>query len=120
MGEADTTGDGYLNQDEFLEVLKHSKVKNLLQAMELEVRDPEVLFKLLDNGSRQISVRELINGVARLKGNARSIDLVILLHEQAFLEDMLLEIDERLCQFSPKVLPSVKQPSPHPHPLSRV
>merc|ERR1712038_2229406 len=73
--QADTSGDGYINLDEFKTVLSDTSVRLWLASMDMEVGDAERLFLLIDNGDGLISADELIAGVSRLKGSARSIDL---------------------------------------------
>eukprot|EP00931_Biecheleriopsis_adriatica_P064375 TRINITY_DN39166_c0_g1_i2.p1 TRINITY_DN39166_c0_g1~~TRINITY_DN39166_c0_g1_i2.p1 ORF type:complete len:635 (+),score=100.12 TRINITY_DN39166_c0_g1_i2:280-1905(+) len=82
---ADSSGDGLLDLPEFCEILKNPKVKTWLAAQELSVNliDGPTLFQLITKGGKdQLSAEDLVNGVARLKGNARSMDLTTLMHEQ--------------------------------------
>jgi len=74
---ADEDGDGYLDPSEYEQVLSDPEVMTWLAAMELDVRDKANLFRLLDtNKDGKISRQELIEGVSRLKGGARSIEMV--------------------------------------------
>merc|ERR1712070_648351 len=75
--EADNTGDGRMDYQEFDKVMTDERVRTWLSAMGLEVRDVKGLFELLDDGDHTISSSELCNGVSRLKGEARSLDLII-------------------------------------------
>lgn len=77
--ETDMSQDGYLAIDEFATVLKDPWVKTWLAAMELTVQDVNVLFDTLAQGDGRISPSELVTGVARLKGPARSLDMVTIL-----------------------------------------
>lgn len=79
--EADDSGDGYLSKEEFYEVMKDPRVKSWLAAMDLEVRDAELVFNLVDDGDAKISAEELVHGFSRLKGAARSMDMVTLLRD---------------------------------------
>jgi len=49
-------------------------------AQDLDAGDADYLYDLLDDGDGNLTVGELISGVARLKGAARSIDLFGLMH----------------------------------------
>eukprot|EP00928_Gymnodinium_smaydae_P016848 TRINITY_DN16378_c0_g1_i1.p1 TRINITY_DN16378_c0_g1~~TRINITY_DN16378_c0_g1_i1.p1 ORF type:complete len:549 (+),score=49.65 TRINITY_DN16378_c0_g1_i1:145-1791(+) len=101
LEEADTSGDGFLDFDEFIEVMTHPRVKSWLSAMQVDVRDPAALFNHLDNfgtysdGDGRLSIQELSDGVARLKGPARSMDLIMMMHEHraqaARLANMMLD-----------------------------
>eukprot|EP00403_Amphidinium_massartii_P016482 CAMPEP_0178420706 /NCGR_PEP_ID=MMETSP0689_2-20121128/26270_1 /TAXON_ID=160604 /ORGANISM="Amphidinium massartii, Strain CS-259" /LENGTH=841 /DNA_ID=CAMNT_0020042195 /DNA_START=73 /DNA_END=2597 /DNA_ORIENTATION=- len=88
---ADTSGDGFLSAEEFKEVLARVEVQTWLASMELDAKDVDNVFNLLDEGSGLVSMRQLIEGVARLKGTARSIDLVNLMVLFNHLQDTLLQ-----------------------------
>lgn len=94
--EADTSNDGLIDRDEFKKVLNIDKVRTWLSAMELEVSDPDLLFDFLDDGDENITVAELIDGVARLKGAARNIDVVALMHNVNKLYDLVEDVQEQI------------------------
>eukprot|EP00931_Biecheleriopsis_adriatica_P020542 TRINITY_DN13693_c0_g1_i1.p1 TRINITY_DN13693_c0_g1~~TRINITY_DN13693_c0_g1_i1.p1 ORF type:complete len:669 (-),score=139.26 TRINITY_DN13693_c0_g1_i1:76-2082(-) len=71
---ADSSGDGLLVKEEFREVMKDPQVTTWLAAQELTVNDPDTLFELLSTHGH-IAVDDLVQGVARLKGPARSMDM---------------------------------------------
>merc|ERR1711870_203096 len=83
LKEADVSGDGFIQREEFAEVLQKPAVRTWLSAMEIETGDTELLFDFIDNGDEQISSLELVEGIARLKGTARSMDVVALTHRTA-------------------------------------
>eukprot|EP00928_Gymnodinium_smaydae_P043323 TRINITY_DN29052_c0_g1_i2.p2 TRINITY_DN29052_c0_g1~~TRINITY_DN29052_c0_g1_i2.p2 ORF type:complete len:344 (+),score=84.34 TRINITY_DN29052_c0_g1_i2:1545-2576(+) len=89
FAQADDSGDGILNKDEFLEVMDDPSVKTWLAAMELDAGDPETLWELLDDGDGHLTAEELVKGVGKLKGTAKSIDLVTLLHDFRRVEHRL-------------------------------
>lgn len=73
----DVSQDGNLNWSEFRHIITNPDVKTWCSILELEVADAEMLFELLDDdGSGDVSYDEFLNGVTRLKGQARSLDLV--------------------------------------------
>jgi len=79
---ADSSGDQFLDLQEFEAVLQDPGVRKWLSAMEMDINDVPALFRLIDqNGDRKISIEELVQGGARLKGSARSIDLITLIAE---------------------------------------
>jgi len=90
--EADISGDGTVGREEWKNALRKSKVKTWLSAMDLEVGDADLLFDFLDNGDDSITAEELINGVARLKGSARSIDVVALMYKCMSIERSVEEL----------------------------
>lgn len=89
---ADESGDGFLDTEEFENVVSDPGIQTWLAAMELDVVDAKLLFELIDDGDNQICAQELLEGVARLKGTARSIDLLTLLHEHRQNQMVLQEI----------------------------
>lgn len=74
--EADKSGDGYLSYEEFDEVSKDPRIRTWLSAMGFDVSDTPLVFELLDDGDHMLTAEELVKGVAILKGNARSIDML--------------------------------------------
>lgn len=74
---ADEDGSGTLTIDEFREALRNPDVVNKLKLIDLPVSDAEELFIVLDHdGSGELSVDEFIGGCVRLKGHAKSKDLL--------------------------------------------
>merc|ERR1719329_309691 len=72
----DTSGDGLLSIDEFREILYNPWVKTWLSAMEISTDDVDVLFDLVAEDDGRIDPAELVHGVSKLKGTARSMDLL--------------------------------------------
>jgi hypothetical protein len=76
--QLDTSGDGHVTWREFEALLTEPRMKLLMSALEVDVRELETLFKLLDDGDGQISPEEFIEGLQRLKGSAKALDLMAL------------------------------------------
>merc|ERR1712137_458661 len=85
MQKADVSGDGDLSREEFKGVLKSEDVRAWLAAQEIDAGDADLLFSLLDTGDETLTADELVVGVTRLKGAAKSIDLYGLMHMVAVL-----------------------------------
>jgi len=79
--EADKSGDGHLTKDELTKVLAHGNVRILLAKLGIDAVDGQILFEMLDDGSGEISRKSFVSGLKRLKGEARSMDLVPLSHK---------------------------------------
>lgn len=81
--EIDDSGDGSVNMEEFTEILEDHRVTTWLAALDLDIQQCQGLFELLDNGDGKISFQEFVQGVHRLKGAAKAVDLVTVSHQQA-------------------------------------
>jgi len=90
---ADTSADGKIDKEEFMEILKNKWIRTWLGAMDLEVADGELLFEFVDFGNGEVTGAELFDGLVRLKGPARSIDLIGLTFRFSALEQLV----EQLC-----------------------
>lgn len=80
---ADSSGDGVLDLDEFSSILENEEIKQWLAAQGLSVSDATNLFQLIDDGDGELSADEVVKGVERLKGAARSIDLAMYMRQYA-------------------------------------
>lgn len=77
--ELDITHDGFLTREEFRVISQNEKIQHYLAAMDFEIRDVEVVYDLLGDGQERLSAPEMVYGFSRLKGNARSIDVMALI-----------------------------------------
>jgi len=81
---ADDSGDGIVDQEEFVEIVQDPDVNAWLAAQELDVGDPYRLFILLDSERKgKLAVEDVVAGVSRLKGSARSVDMLELVQDHA-------------------------------------
>lgn len=89
---ADKSKNGSIDMEEFKKMTEHKEVSAWLASMELDVSDPKKLFNLIDSVKRDgtVSLEELIYGVGRLKGPARSLDVACLMEELKDLKTLLL------------------------------
>jgi Ca2+-binding EF-hand superfamily protein len=88
---ADQDGSGELDREEWKAVVEQPEVKTWLSAMELDVRDADNIFSLIDDGDESMTAEELVKGIGRLKGAARSIDVCTMLHEFRKQNNLMLE-----------------------------
>merc|ERR1712137_851173 len=88
--------DDHLPRAAFADLLQDKSVSTRLAAQEIDTRDGNLLFDLMDDGSQRLSAPELIKGLGRLKGTAKSLDLVGLMHMTAALSWQVSRIDARL------------------------
>lgn len=82
FAEADTDNSGMLSWEEFEDHLKNPKVSAYFASLELDVSNAHRLFRLLDaDCSNEVGLDEFLDGCTRLKGQARSIDVNMLVYE---------------------------------------
>jgi hypothetical protein len=99
----DASGDGFLDRKEFLALLDHAEVRIWLASMDLDPSDGDALFSFMDrDNDHKVNATELIEGVSKLKGPARSLDLLMLMHRQDELFRLGLE---SVPEGDPQVLP---------------
>lgn len=80
----DSDGDGKVTEMEFLEMCEYPDVKIWLSSLDIETDDLSTLFKLCDlNGNGVLSLDEVVSRLPRIKGSARSIDVLSLLHRDS-------------------------------------
>jgi len=96
----DASGDGYLDIEEFMILMQNVEVKTWLSSMGLDAGDGELMFEFMDaDNDSKVSLAELAEGVSKLKGAARSLDLQMCLKRQDDLFQALRvihpEIDQR-------------------------
>merc|ERR1719272_1105084 len=84
IAAADDSGDGLLDLEEFRDIVAEPQVRTWLAAQELNVNDPDHLFLMMDVEQKgHLSSEDIVKGVSRLKGAARSMDMNEMSHVQA-------------------------------------
>merc|ERR1712187_588972 len=80
---ADTDGSGMISMIEFEQFLENDEeLITYLNAMDISTRELTTLFKLMDfDLDEQISVEEFCEGCLKLKGEAKSFDVHVVLVE---------------------------------------
>merc|ERR1712113_438988 len=78
---ADTSGDGLITLNEFETFLRDPRVKTYLATLELDAHETKNLFHMLDDGDGEVTAEEFVQGAIRLKGVARSQDVVSIMHD---------------------------------------
>lgn len=72
-----------ISREAFMKICSDPQVKLWLSSLELDVKDAGNLFRLIDDSNDGVlSVHELADGVAKLKGPAKSLDMYTCIHEQ--------------------------------------
>jgi len=94
MQQVDNSGDDIIQREEFKSALRMKRAKTWLSAiMDTEVDDGDVLFDLIAGEDEEISLDELIAGIGRLKGPAKSMDLIV------FMNGLEKEMNSLRCNF---------------------
>lgn len=72
-----------INWERFQECMQEPEVRAYLSSQQLESHDAYQLFKLLDHDDQgTVSISEFITGCLRLKGEARNLDMAVVLQNQ--------------------------------------
>jgi len=76
--DADTDGSGYLTFDEVQKAIQQPEICNKLRMIDFPVDEPHQVFQLLDyDDSGELTIDEFITGCLRMKGTAKSKDLLV-------------------------------------------
>mmetsp|Transcript_126139 Transcript_126139/g.251942 ORF Transcript_126139/g.251942 Transcript_126139/m.251942 type:complete len:584 (-) Transcript_126139:108-1859(-) len=97
---ADTSQDGRLTEQELTHMFTHESVRMLFSKLGVDTTDGHFLFQLLDNGANGVSRDAFVSGVKRLKGEARSIDLVPLARDCAMILEHCKEMRRSIAESS--------------------
>jgi len=80
--EADADGSNSLSWTELKVHMRDPKVKAYFQALDMDVHHAQDLYKLLDkDGDDQLTLEEFLEGTIRLRGQARSIDINLVMQK---------------------------------------
>lgn len=94
FSEADKDGDGSLSWEEFEDYLQDDRVAAYLGSLGLDSSIARTLFVLLDvDDTNSVGIDEFVGGCLRLKGQARSIDVNMLLYNS---EKMICKTSESM------------------------
>jgi len=95
---ANTAGDGILTLEEFQQLLTNPLMKTFLSTLELDAKESTQLFEMLDDGDGMIYPEEFVEGAMRLKGSARSQDVIAIMQNFKILRKELGEVSESLAK----------------------
>jgi len=115
--DADLDGSGTLSAEEFRGRLENPWVKAYFAGLDIDPSDAIIIFTLMDTtGNQQVSIDEFIDGTMKLKGGARSLDVLSMMFDSvrssvkfnmlcSYIEDELLEMRREI---NPKAQPRRK------------
>ena len=85
-----------ITRSEWTRVMQRDDARHWFGAQGLPIRDPDVVFDLLDTDkSQSISMDELVSGVSQLQGVAHQVDIAVLKQNQQYLVGMIEKLMER-------------------------
>jgi len=100
----DTSNCGSITLHEFEKRFQDEHVRALFHRFELEPADAWTLFMLLDTeGTGDVDVEEFVEGCMRLKGQAKAVDIAVLLHDLRLMKKRLQNIDANNLQLMAQV-----------------
>jgi len=99
--EADSDGNGKLSVDEFLDLSDDTRIIHWLAAMGLDVGDARLVWELVagtSSATAELDAEDLVQGIAKLKGPAKSLDMMNIMRE-------VTQIRKGMVMVSPQVDP---------------
>jgi len=94
LKEMDSNADATISRQEFSRSLQHEHIKQYMDAMSVDTAEAEVLFILLDrDGDGIVDIDEFIEGMQRIKGEAKSFDVHMLMQANR----KVLRVCSRVC-----------------------
>lgn len=112
---ADVDGSGDISAEEFGGICTIPEIRNWLSAMQVDFDHTEELLDLVDkNGDGNVTVDELIEGMARLKGQAKAFDQIIVRKKIQRMEE---RISDRLTALERQVRTAVLKSSSSHSPI---
>merc|ERR1711972_258277 len=85
----DQDGSGEVTSDELVRFLRTDSLKKYLEALDITAEDTRMLYKMLDtDGSGYIDIDEFCHGCMKLKGEAKSFDIHVLMYQMKSFMDV--------------------------------
>mmetsp|Transcript_21335 Transcript_21335/g.61685 ORF Transcript_21335/g.61685 Transcript_21335/m.61685 type:complete len:643 (-) Transcript_21335:28-1956(-) len=82
-------------KEDFQQALNHSKYRNYLQIIGLDIKDATLFFDMLASANEgEVDIEDFINGCMRLKGAATSIDMQHLVFETKMMHKLQRQLYE--------------------------
>jgi len=76
MQEMDTDDSGFISWDEWRVAMRNKQIEAVMEVIGISLYETEELFTMLDtSGDGFVEISEFLEGMARVKGHARSVDM---------------------------------------------
>jgi voltage-gated sodium channel len=82
FNEGDTSGDGRISQEEFDAMLHNPEILSKFRKLDLEIEEVDALFSVCSAEDGEADYEEFLAGSLQMKGSARTIDTIQILHKQ--------------------------------------
>lgn len=90
--DMDEDGGGTLSREEVAKAWKNRRVRQKFRTMDIGKKDLIILWTALDDGDGELTIEEFIQGMRKLKGEAKAKDILKLYREVRVLESSIKEI----------------------------
>jgi len=109
FAEMDENGSGSISLEEFMQQLDDDRAISYFDALKLDITEIRVLFNLLDvDQTGAVDIQEFIYGCQKLKGEAKSLDIAVVMQEMKWIMNGLSALaDYQEYQFTAMGLPQV-------------
>lgn len=97
--EIDVDGSGELTGDEFFGALKNSKVKQMLELLEIQPAELEEVWNVLDDGDGFLTIKEFTTGLRRMRGQAKAKDMADTIKRLRHAQNATAELQAQADQF---------------------
>jgi hypothetical protein len=95
--ELDRNSSGQISLEELETHMREPKVVAYFNALSLDIKQVSTLFNLMDlDKSGTLDPEEFVFGCLNLKGNAKNLDMAILLYETRWLRNLLIQLGEHV------------------------
>merc|ERR1719152_1059513 len=106
--DMDEDGGGTLSRDELAKAWKNRRVRQKFRTMDIGKKDLVILWTALDDGDGELTIEEFIQGMRKLKGEAKAKDILKLYREVRILESSIKEITI-LADYSKERMNNIRQ-----------
>jgi len=94
--EADTSGDGVIDREEFTTMLQNPDIERLLKQLDISPDEAEALFSVLSADDGYIDYGEFLTAALKMKSSAKTMDAIQLQASVYKISDKLATMSEKL------------------------
>eukprot|EP00931_Biecheleriopsis_adriatica_P057232 TRINITY_DN33948_c0_g1_i1.p1 TRINITY_DN33948_c0_g1~~TRINITY_DN33948_c0_g1_i1.p1 ORF type:complete len:598 (-),score=86.47 TRINITY_DN33948_c0_g1_i1:23-1780(-) len=106
FNQSDTDSDGSITLTELEQQMKHPWVKAYFAGLDIDIREASIIFTLTDtDGNGYLSVDEFVTSVLKMKGSAKSVDILAMMFDHIQLSKSF----HVLCAFLQDELGAIRQ-----------